>query len=346
MSPDGIDAGRVTAWLAASAPGVAPPLRFQRIPGGQSNLTFEVTDSGGRRLVLRRPPLSHVLASAHDMAREHRIISALRPTPVPVPEPPAFCADESVNGCPFCVMDFVEGHVLRTAAETQRVLDERARRRAGEQLIDVLVALHRLDVDAVGLGDLARREGYVQRQLKRWHGQFRESQAQEVEAGVHREVPVVDEVHDLLLARMPDQQGVVVAHGDYPLDNTVVGAEGTIRAVLDWELCTLGDPLADLGTLVVYSTGAAGPGRAIAGLSGFLSPAQMAARYAAASGRDAGELGYYVAFAHWRLACIVEGIYARRAGGAMGGDRPDLAALADQTAPRAEAARRALERWP
>jgi aminoglycoside phosphotransferase (APT) family kinase protein len=139
---------------------------------------------------------------------------------------------------------------------------------------------------------------------------------------------------------------VVVTHGDYRLDNTVVGLDGTIRAVLDWELSTLGDPLADLGTLVVYSTGAAGPGRAIAGLPGFPSPAEMAARYAAASGRDVGDLGYYVAFAQWRLACIVEGIYAPRAGGAMGGDRPDLAALADQTALRAEAAKRALERWP
>jgi aminoglycoside phosphotransferase (APT) family kinase protein len=136
--------------------------------------------------VLRRPPLSHVLASAHDMAREHRIVSALRPTPVPVPKPLAFCADESVTGSPFYVMDFVDGHVLRTAAETERVLDERSRRRAGERLIDVLVALHRLDVDAVGLGDLARREGYVQRQLRRWHGQFRQSQAQEVEAGTGR----------------------------------------------------------------------------------------------------------------------------------------------------------------
>ena len=335
MTVDGIDAARVTAWLAANVGGVEPPLGFQRISGGQSNLTFEVTDAGGRRLVLRRPPLSHVLASAHDMSREHRIIAALMPTPVPVPEVLAICEDGSVNGRPFYVMRFVEGAVLRTAADVERVLDEGARRRAGEHLVDVLVALHAVDVDAVGLGDLARREGYVQRQLKRWHGQFLQSQAQEVEACVHRPVPIVEEVHELLAARVPAQQGVVVAHGDYRLDNTVVGPDGAIRAVLDWELCTLGDPLADLGTLLMYWSGAAG-------LPGFPTRAELAERYAARSGRDVAELGYYVAFANWRLACILEGVYVRHAAGAMGPDRSRAEAIAEQVGRRAEEAMRAL----
>ena len=337
MTPDGVDGRRVSAWLVANVGGVEPPLRFQRIVGGSSNITFGVTDAAGRRLVLRRPPLSHVLASAHDMGREHRIIAALRPTPVPVPEALAICDDESVNGSPFTVMSHVEGFVLRTAAETERVLDEGARRRAGECLVDVLVALHDLDVDAVGLGDLARRDGYVERQLKRWHGQFLRSQAQERQAGVHRPVPRVEEVHDRLLAHVPAQQGVVVAHGDYRLDNTVVGADGAVRAVLDWELGTLGDPLADLGTLLMYR---ANPNSS---LPGFPAQSELAERYASESGRDITDLGYYLAFAHWRLACILEGVYARFAAGAMGPDRSRSVAVADQVGSRAEAAIRALE---
>lgn len=332
---DGVDAPRVTAWLLANVGGVEPPLRFARIAGGASNLTFEVTGRGGRRLVLRRPPLSHVLASAHDMGREHRVIAALGPTPVPVPEALGLCADGSVNGSPFYVMSYVDGHVLRGADEIERVLDEGARRRAGEDLVDVLVALHALDVDAVGLGDLARRDGYVERQLKRWHGQFLRSQAQEREAGVDRPLPIVEEVHDLLASRVPTQQGVVVAHGDYRLDNTIVGPDGAVRAVLDWELCTLGDPLADLGTLLMYWTRI--------DLPGFPSGAELAGRYAAGSGRDIADLGYYVAFAHWRLACILEGVYARFAAGAMGADRSRAAVVADQVGRNAATAMRALK---
>lgn len=347
MPAEGVDAPRVTEWLRANVAGVEPPVRFERIVGGSSNLTFAVTDAGGRRWVLRRPPLSHVLASAHDMGREHRIIAALRPTPVPVPEALGLCEDGSVNGGPFYVMSHVEGHVLRTAAETERVLDEGARRRAGEDLVDVLVTLHAVDVDAVGLGDLARREGYVERQLKRWHGQFLRSQAQEREAGVHRPVPIVEEVHEVLVARVPAQHGVVVAHGDYRLDNTIVGSDGAVRAVLDWELCTLGDPLADLGTLLMYWADPAEDAAvrrplSSTGLPGFPTRSEVARRYAARSGRDIGEVGYHVAFAHWRLACILEGVYARYAAGAMGADRSRAAAVADQVGRRAEAAQRAL----
>jgi aminoglycoside phosphotransferase (APT) family kinase protein len=342
MAVDGVDAPRVTDWLRASVHGVEPPLRFERIVGGSSNLTFEITDAGGRRLVLRRPPLSHVLSTAHDMGREHRIIAALRSTPVPVPDALGFCEDASVNGSPFYVMGYVEGCVLRTAAETGRALDEEARRRAGEDLVDVLVALHDLDVDAVGLGDLARRDGYVERQLKRWHGQFLRSQEQERQAGVHRPVPLVEEVHDLLGSRVPAQQGVVVAHGDYRLDNTIVGPDGKVRAVLDWELCTLGDPLADLGTMLMYWSGTGGT-VATTSLPGFHSPKDLAQRYAARSGRDIAELGYYIAFAHWRLACILEGVYTRFAAGAMGADRSRAPLVAERVGRSAEAAMRALE---
>ena len=166
-APEGIDAAGVTGWFVRHAPDVAPPLRFELIAGGHSNLTYRVDDAAGRSWVLRRPPLGQVLATAHDMAREHRIISALAPTSIPVAPTIGLCEDAGVNGAPFYVMDFVDGLVIRDAAGAER-LDLDARRRASESLIDVLAAIHAVDVDAVGLGDLGRREGYVERQLTRW----------------------------------------------------------------------------------------------------------------------------------------------------------------------------------
>jgi aminoglycoside phosphotransferase (APT) family kinase protein len=325
---EGIDVGPVSAWLEASIVGVRAPFEFGFISGGRSNLTFSVTDAAGRKLVLRRPPISHVLATAHDMGREHRIISALQGTAVPVPEALGFCEDESVNGRPFYVMDFVEGHVLRTPDLVAQLSDD-ARRSAGEDLVDVLAAIHAVDQDAVGLGELGRPQGYIERQLKRWYGQFQGSQQQMRDADSGRPVPAVDEAHDLLAANVPRQAEVTIAHGDYRLDNTIVGDDGRIRAVLDWELCTLGDPLADVGTLLVYYHQH----------PGFPAPEELVARYRDTSGRDTADLDYYTAFAHWRLACIVEGVYARYAAGAMGEDgRKGAELFGTQTIHRAELA--------
>ena len=304
---EGIDVGPVSDWLEANVAGTKAPFEFAFISGGRSNLTFAVTDANGRKLVLRRPPISHVLATAHDMGREHRIISALRDTPVPVPAALGFCEDEAVNGRPFYVMDLVEGHVLRTPNQVEQLSAE-ARRTAGEQLADVLVQIHAVDPAAVGLADLGRPAGYIERQLKRWYGQFQSSQQQMQEAGIGRPAPVVDEAHELLAANVPEQGEVTIAHGDYRLDNTIVGDDGRIRAVLDWELCTLGDPLADLGTLLVYYQPH----------PGFPSADELVARYRDQSGRDTTNLDYYTAFGHWRLACIIEGVYSRYAAGAMG----------------------------
>lgn len=318
---DAIDVPRVTAWLLGHVEGVVAPFTFEPIAGGRSNLTFAVTDAAGRRLVLRRPPMSHVLATAHDMAREHRIISALRGTPVPVPAALGYCGDEAVNGRPFYVMDFVEGHVLRDAAEVQATLGIQERKVAGYDLVDVLAALHAVDPGAAGLGDLARRDGYIERQLRRWHEQFQQSQQQEREAGVYRPVPLVDEVHALLAARVPVQRGVAIVHGDYRIDNTILSAQGRVRAVLDWELCTLGDPLADVGALMMYWTrqlpGGSPPPTAA---PGFPAGSELARRYADRTGRDLTGLGFYEAFANWRLACILEGVYVRYAAHAMGAD--------------------------
>jgi aminoglycoside phosphotransferase (APT) family kinase protein len=336
-SPKGIDAGRVTDWFLAHAGDVRPPLEFELIAGGRSNLTYRVTDAGGRRWVLRRPPLGQVLATAHDMAREHRIIAALAPTDVPVAPVVGLCTDESVNGAPFYVMEFVEGIVARDA-EAARALDVPARARAGEQIADVLARIHAVDPDAVGLGDLGRKEGYVERQLRRWHGQWEKSKT--------RELPLVDEVHAALAARVPEQGPATIVHGDYRLDNCLLRPDGTIAAVLDWELCTLGDPLADVGLLCVYWTdpddGTAALLDAATTLEGFPTKAEVVERYARTSGRDVSDIGYYVALGYWKLACILEGVYARYKGGVMG-ESSGYEGFARQVEVLAEAARATLE---
>jgi aminoglycoside phosphotransferase (APT) family kinase protein len=349
---EGINAAPVTAWLTDHIEDVRAPFTFELISGGRSNLTFKVTDAAGRRLVLRRPPMSHVLPTAHDMGREYRIISALAPTPVPVAPALGFCDDEAVNERPFYVMEFVDGFILRGAAEGEAALDEPTRRVAGEDLVDVLAAIHQVDVDAVGLGTLARRDGYIERQLRRWHGQFQQSQQAAREIGVYRPVPLIDEVHALLAERVPQQNGTAIVHGDYRIDNTVISPVGRVQAVLDWELCTLGDALADVGTLLSYwhdqavaemgdsPTGMPGAQLAATALPGFPSRAEVAERYATRSGRDLSGIGYYVAFAYWKLACILEGVFVRYAANAMSADRSAADALAPGVEERA---RRALE---
>ncbi len=345
-TPEGIDADGVTAWFARNVPPATAPLRFELIAGGHSNLTYAVTDAGGRRWVLRRPPLGQVLATAHDVAREHRIISALGPTAVPVPPAVGLCEDPSVNGAPFYVMEFVDGHVVRTPAEAEQ-LGVAARRHAGESLVDVLAAIHGVDLDRVGLADLGRHGDYVPRQLRRWYGQFQESEGQ-VPGGLG--LRAVHETHDALSAHVPEQQGVAIVHGDYRLDNCMLGDDGNVVAVLDWEICTLGDPLADLGLLCVYWTDPGGPAvlpqAAPTALDGFPRSAELVQRYAEHSDRDLSQLGYYVAFGYWKLTCIIAGVYARYAGGAMGevpaeqveGFRRMLDMLADTTRTTAEEA--------
>jgi aminoglycoside phosphotransferase (APT) family kinase protein len=337
---EGISVGPVSEWLDANIADARGPYEFELIAGGRSNLTFRVTDGAGAHYVLRRPPTSHVLPSAHDMGREHRIIKALGPTAVPVAPALGFCDDEAVNGRPFYVMGYVDGHIIRTAAIAEEFYTEQQRRTAAEDLIDVLVALHAVDVDAVGLGDLGRHDGYIERQLRRWYGQFQQSAATQ-----DRKVPVIDELHDFFSGRIPAQQGTAIVHGDYRLDNTMISAGGTVAAVLDWEICTLGDPLADMGLLMVYWA-EPGDSDVLLGMAptaspGFPTRAELRSRYAAASGRDLSALDFYVAFGYWKLACILEGVYARYAGGAMGGDRSGVEGFARQVEALGEAARRA-----
>ncbi len=336
----GIEVDAVSSWLEANVEGARGPFTFDVIAGGHSNLTFRVTGIDGAHYVLRRPPLGHVLASAHDMGREHRILAALAGTAVPVPPVRGFCDDPDVNGAPFYVMGFVDGHVLRERAVAEHVLSEAARGNASRSIVDTMAAIHAVDLDAVGLSDLGRHEGYISRQLKRWYGQWNQ--------GKTRELATVDRVHDALASMIPEQGPATIVHGDYRLDNAMVDDAGDVVAVLDWEICTLGDPLADVGLLQVYWTGPDDPESAWTGsattAAGFWNRPQLAERYAEVSGRDLSQLAFYVAFAHWKLACIVEGVYSRYLGGALGERSPDeLAPFKLQVEHAAESAERALE---
>ncbi len=339
---DGIDHGPVSEWFAQHIDDVKGTLQFDLIAGGHSNLTFGVSDDLGRRWVLRRPPLGQVLATAHDMRREFRIIDALGPTDVPVPTVRGLCEDPEVNGAPFYVMDFVEGAVIRSESQAAS-FDPAARRRIGESIVDVLAAIHAVDVDAVGLGDLGRKEDYIARQLKRWYTQFQSSDDQ-VPGGLA--LPAVHDVHDRLVANIPTQIGAAIVHGDYRLDNCLIGPDGSVVSVLDWEICTLGDPLADVGLLHVYWADpdelAVMPQASPTALDGFARKQELMERYAAASGRDLSDLDVFVAFGYWKLTCIIAGVYARYAGGAMG-DVPEetvagFRAMLDQLAAQTELA--------
>jgi aminoglycoside phosphotransferase (APT) family kinase protein len=312
-APEGIDQRNLETWFAASVPGTEMPLRFERIAGGRSNLTYEVRDAAGRGFALRRPPLGKRLGSAHDVSREHRVMSALAATGVPVPPTLGLCEDESVNGAPFYVMEFVEGPILRSRTDSEQ-FDSATRREIGERVVDTLVAIHSVDPDAVGLGDLGRKEDYVARQLRRWHGQWEQSKT--------RELPLVDDLHARLSARIPDQGPATIVHGDYRLDNMILLPQGEVAAVLDWELCTLGDPLADVGLLLVYWSE---PGDELMPLldppttaDGFPTRAELRDRYAERSGRDLAQVDFYVALGLWKLAIILEGVFARYRAGAYG----------------------------
>ena len=311
--PQGIS-DNVEGWLVANIPGATAPFSYTQIAGGHSNLTFKVDDAGGNAFVLRRPPLGHRLASAHDMGREHRIIAGLASTNVPVAPALGLCTDESINELPFYVMKFVDGHVVRDKATAQAVLGEAGCRRASESIVDTMAAIHAVDLTASGLNDLGKHEGYIARQLKRWHGNILEQRT--------RDLPLVDSVYEDLLKRIPEQGDATIVHGDYRLDNTMVDSSGNVIAVLDWEICTLGDPMADLGLLMVYWTGpdddASAWSNSVCTAPGFMNRADLAQRYAEKSGRDISQLDFYVAFAYWKLACIIEGVYARYVGGALG----------------------------
>ncbi|MFI9472184.1 phosphotransferase family protein [Streptomyces sp. NPDC052492] len=308
MSPDhppGLDLDRLRELLERERPGLlAGPLTGRLIEGGRSNLTYTVTD-GAATWVVRRPPLGHVLATAHDMKREHRVISALYPTKVPVPRPVLLCEDEEVLGTPFYVMEYVEGTPYRTADQLAPLGPERTRT-AVLNLVDTLVDLHAVDPAEVGLADFGRPEGFLDRQLRRW--------GKQLDASRNRELAGIDELHAALGRALPSSPAPTVVHGDYRLDNALISDDESVRAVLDWEMSTLGDPLTDLGLLVMYSMPLGMPDSPVsttAEAPGHPAPAELIERYAARSGRDVSAVSWYTAFAWFKLAVILEGIHYR-----------------------------------
>lgn len=317
--PAGIDVAAVTQWLsdalAETGDSIGGSLSFDQITGGRSNLTFRVSDEAGKQWALRRPPTGHVLATAHDMSREHRVMSALAPTAVPVPKMIGLCTDVSVNDAPFYVMEWIDGTVVRGKGAAE-AFDLETRRTMGISTIENLVKIHQVDIDEVGLGDFAKREGYIERQLRRWRRQ--------VDAVESPTDPLIITAHEKLVATMPPQGPAKLVHGDYRLDNTIVNDAGEVKAVLDWELTTLGDPLADLGAMLTYWTR---PGDEVIALDepptladGFIERDEVISVYEDAIGYEVGNVGYYQAFATWRLACILDGVVDRYRAGAMGQD--------------------------
>ena len=320
----GIDEANVSAWMSEHVGAVAP-LTFKLIAGGRSNLTYRVVDAEGNAFALRRPPTSHVLPTAHDMVREFTVISALFPLAIPVAEPLGLCVDEEVNERPFYVMEFVDGAILRDRAGAEATFDEATRGVIGDHLAATLAQLHDVDVDGAGLGELARHDGYIERQLRRWRTQYEQMHVEGVDHG-----GLIEAVGDELSAKIPLQQRVSVVHGDYRLDNTVLDETGRVRAILDWEICTLGDPIADIGLLMVYWAEPSDPMASLLGVApttakGFAGRDQVLSAYASHSSLDLSHVAYYQAFGYWKLACIMQGVFARYSAGAAGGDQGSVA---------------------
>lgn len=292
-------------------------MRFALIPAGGSNLTYRVEDAAGQRWALRRPPVTAVLATAHDVDREWQIMEALgRHTAVPVAPAVARCQDPEVSGAPFYVMGFVDGTVLRTGADSA-AFDADAAQTATDSLVDVQVAFHAVDPDEIGLGRLSRhRTGYVERQLHRWSAQVQQAQV--------RSLPLLDELHDRLARTIPAEEAPPgLAHGDYRFDNTMLDADHRVTAVLDWELCTIGDPVADACWSLLYwsDPGDASPFLPDAPTLAPVFPrrAEVAHRYALRSGHDLDAFPWLTVFGYWKMACIVEGVYTRRRRGSRSG---------------------------
>jgi aminoglycoside phosphotransferase (APT) family kinase protein len=310
-SPPGLDLDSLARYLTPRVGGPVASLRAEVIPGGRSNLTY-IVDDGTRRFVVRRPPLAHVLPTAHDMAREYRVLAALQDTGIPVPHVIALCEDESVIGAPFYVMEWIDGHVVRDALPAEFPDTRETRQAMSSALVNTLLHLHAIDPDAIGLASFGHPEGFLGRQVRRWWQQW--------EASKTRELPSIEELHRRLDETVPVQSAPGIVHGDYRLDNVMYAPAdpGRIVAVIDWEMCTIGDPLCDVGLLCVYwaddtSEAAARTlhGRAITVEDGFYKRADLLRDYAAGTQRDLTSLDWYIALGAYKLAIIAEGITAR-----------------------------------
>jgi aminoglycoside phosphotransferase (APT) family kinase protein len=340
---EGYDIPAVEAWIAANIPSLTPPFTWTRLPGGHSNLTYKIVALDGAEAVIRRPPMGELLPKAHDMGREWALIKALGPTAVPVPAALGFCETPDVTGAWFYVMGVVNGRPLYNADDCLEWVAPENRVTLAHSFIDVLADLHSLDPDELGLGNLGKKENYVGRQLKTWYRSWMAS----IEPAQYDD-PRAHELQRYFLEHMPDQGPAKVVHGDYGLHNCLIGADGTMAAVVDWEISTLGDPLADLAyALNQWSEPGdpvlAGPGGPTS-LPGFPSRAYLADRYAARTGRDLTMLDFYVGFNRWKTAAIVHGVYARYMEGKKSSDGVDVETLRIRIGLALDSAEQAIER--
>ena len=322
-APEGYAVDAVEAWITNNIPSLSPPFVWTRLEGGHSNLTYKLEDSTGKEAVIRRPPQGQLLPKAHDMGREWSLISALGPTAVPVPEALGFCENPDVTGAWFYVMGCINGRPLYNNEETEEWVPEAKRITLANSFVDVLADLHSLDPDEIGLGDLGKRDSYVGRQLKTWYRSWTSS----IE-GADFDDARAHELQQYFLDNLPEQEKARVVHGDYGLHNCLTGLDSTVAAVVDWEISTLGDPLADLAYALNFfpdpsDTIPISPEAATA-VPGFPTRTEMAARYGTRTGRDLSNLDYYTGFNRWKSACIVHGVYARYMEGKKSSEGIDL----------------------
>ena len=337
-----VDPVALRAFLAGTLPGPDLPLQVERVRGGHSNETFFI-DRGNARYVLRRPPRGPLLPTAHDVGREFRLLHSLSATAVPVPRPILHCEDPAIIGAPFYLMERIAGIIIRDRLPPPYDGDLAARRALGECLIEILAVLHAVDWRAVGLESFGKPEGYLARQLRRWSGQLQASRT--------RDLPDLDHVTAWLLAHLPASPPATIVHGDYRLDNVMLAPTLPTRvlAILDWEMATLGDPLADLGYLIAWwrEPGDTEPAVGdvawhISGQPGFLTRHELVERYVAATGRNVTNLAYYIVLAIWKMAIVLEGSYKRHLAGTT--DDPFFATLGDGIPALAHRARTITER--
>ncbi len=345
MSTDklpGYDVPRVEAWISENVEGLTPPFKWTRLEGGHSNLTCRLDDSHGKTAVIRRPPEGQLLPKAHDMSREWSLIFGLQNTDVPVPEAYGFCEDPEITGAWFYVMGWREGHAMYSQADVEKWVPEELRLTMCHSFIDVLAALHSVDPDEVGLGDLGKRDSYVGRQLKTWYRSWTSS----VEKAEYDD-PRVHEMREYMLAHLPEQGPARIVHGDYSLHNVLVGADGHLSAVLDWEISTLGDPLADLAYAIngFRDAGSSIPARkTVTSMPGFPTKGEMAERYAEKTGADISRIDYYYGFNHWKSAAILHGVYARYRAGNKSSEGVDLEQMKENIARRTQQAEEVFAR--
>jgi len=323
---EGYDIPAVERWIEEHVDTLTPPFEWTQLEGGHSNLTYRLDDAGGRSAVIRRPPQGELLPKAHDMSREWALISALGPTAVPVPAALGFCESPDVTGAWFYVMGLIDGRPLYSAAATLEWVPEEKRTALAHSFFDVLADLHSLVPDEIGLGELGKKEGYVGRQLKTWYRSWNAS----MEPAQYDD-PRAHELQRYFLEHMPEQGMARVVHGDYGLHNCLIGADSTVVAVVDWEISTLGDPLADLAYALnpwpdptdklpidPISTTA---------VPGFPTRSELAQHYAQRTGRNLDQLDYYLGFNRWKTAAIIHGVYARYRAGQKSTEGVDMDTL-------------------